>query len=300
MAETVATYTVPEHYVSMFTANVESVLQKRGGKLRGLVTSGTYSGEKVQVVNFIGPIEFLKRDTPYQDTVVTEPEHTSRWIAAEDYDAAVLIDRIDTLRMIYDPTSPYVERFREAAARVEDQVILDSFFAVAKAGKLASVNVPFPAADVIPNGGTGLTLAKLRATRKLLKKRFVDLEAERPYIIVTADEIDALLGETQVISADYAAIKALVDGEVTSFMGFTFIPAEGWPSTYTEIGTGFTIRQLPVWVRSGMHFGSWQNLQITINGRPDKNNIKQIHGSMSMGATRLEEGKVLDLEVKVT
>src|SRR4029079_2958673 len=214
MAETVATYTVPEHYVSMFTANVESVLRKRGGKLRGLVTSGTYSGEKVQAVNFIGPIEFLKRDTPYQDTVVTEPEHTSRWIAAEDYDAAVLIDRIDTLRMIYDPTSPYVERFREAAARVEDQVILDSFFAVAKAGKLASVNVPFPAADVIPNGGTGLTLAKLRATRKLLKKRFVDLEAERPYIIVTADEIDALLGETQVISADYAAIKALVDGEV--------------------------------------------------------------------------------------
>ena len=142
--------------------------------------------------------------------------------------------------------------------------------------------------------------AKLRATRKLLKKRFVDLESERPYIMVTADEIDALLGETQTTSSDYSAVKALVDGEISTFMGFTFVPVEGWPATYTEAGTGFTIRQLPVWVKSGMHFGSWQDLTITINSRPDKNNIKQIHGCMSMGATRLEEGKVLDLEVKVT
>lgn len=295
MAETVATYTVPEHHVDMYTSNVKAMLNLKGGKLRPTVSSSNYSGEKVQVVNFIGPIEFVRRDTPYQDTIVTEPEHLQRWISADDYDTAILIDRIDTLRMIYDPTSPYVERMREAAARLEDKVIMDAFFAAAMTGKRGATSVTFPNQDIIPNGGTGLTIAKLRATRKLLKKRLVDIEVERPKIGVTADEIDSLLGETQVQSADYNSIKPLVDGEVTRFMGFDFIPLEQIiPTT-----TGGTIRQLPVWVMSGMAFGDWQSLQIIINNRPDKNNIKQIHGSMSLGATRLEEGKVLDLEVLI-
>lgn len=294
MAETVATYTVPEHHVDMFTANVRAALVKQGGMLRPHVSRAAYQGEKAQVVNFLGPIEFQKRDTPYKDTIVTEPEHTQRWINADDFDSAVLIDRIDTLRMIYDPTSPYVERMREGAARQEDQIIMDAFYATAVTGKRGTQTVAFPAGNIIAHGGTGLTVAKLRAARKALKKGFVDLRRERPLIGVTADEIDDLLGEVAVGSNDYNAVKPLVDGEVSQFMGFTFVPIEALPPTY--ISGGNTIRSLPVWVPSGMHLGDWQSLAITINNRPDKNNIKQIHGCFSMGATRLEEPKVLDLE----
>ena len=57
-----------------------------------------------------------------------------------------------------------------------------------------------------------------------------------------------------------------------------------------------TIRNLPVWVQDAMHLGMWEGLTITINNRPDKNNIKQIHGTFTAGATRLEEGKVLQLQ----
>ena len=46
-----------------------------------------------------------------------------------------------------------------------------------------------------------------------------------------------------------------------------------------------------------MHLGMWEGLTITINNRPDKNNIKQIHGTFTAGATRLGEGKVLQLQV---
>jgi len=55
MAETVASYSVPEHHVKMYTANVQSALMKQGGLLQGYVTVGSYRGEKVQVVNFLGP-----------------------------------------------------------------------------------------------------------------------------------------------------------------------------------------------------------------------------------------------------
>lgn len=59
MAETLATYSVPEHHVKMYTANVKAALAKQGGILVPHVSVGNYSGEKSQVVNFIGTVEFL-------------------------------------------------------------------------------------------------------------------------------------------------------------------------------------------------------------------------------------------------
>jgi hypothetical protein len=295
MAETIATYSVPEHHVSMFTGNVRARLSKMGGLLSGLVTRGSYRGEKVQVVNFIGEVEFIERDTPYADTKLTELEHTSRWISGKEYDAAVLIDRLDTLKMIYDPTSPYVESFRRAAARKFDEIIMDSFFAVAKSGKTGSVDTPYYTGNTIVNGGTGFTVAKLRSLRKLIKKRHVDLRSTTPLIAVNAEAIDDLLAETVVGSFDYNAVKPLVDGEVGRFMGFNFVPYEDWNGKGIALGGG-SVRTSPVWIPEAMHFGLWDDLIITINNRPDKNNIKQIHGTFTAGATRLEEQKVFGLE----
>lgn len=303
MAETIATYSVPEHHVKMYTANVQAALNKKGGLLGAYVSQGSYTGEKSQVVNFLGPVEFVERDTPYADTKLTELEHTSRWVSGTEYDCAILIDRLDTLKMIYDPTSPYVERMREGAARKMDEIIMSKFFAIAKTGKEGTTNVSFPAGDIIPHGGTRMSVAKLRSARKLLKKRHVDLRTTRPLIAVTAEQIDDLLGEVAVGSSDYNAVKPLVDGEVSQFMGFTFVPYEdngvstGGKGIPTETVAGpATIRDCPVWVPDGMHFGSWQGLVITINNRPDKNNIKQAHATFTAGATRLEEGKVLQLQ----
>lgn len=302
MAETLASYTVPEHHVKMYTANVQAALVKQGGLLTTYVSKSTYKGEKAQVVNFIGPVEFVERDTPYSDTKLTQLEHTQRWIAGREFDCAVLIDRLDTLKMIYDPTSPYVERFREAAARKQDELIMAAFFDNAKTGKDGTVNTPFKAANTVQHTQTGLTVAKLRSLRKLIKKRHVDLRTTRPLIAVTAEEVDDLLGEVAVGSSDYNSVKPLVDGEVSQFMGFTFVPYED-----NGVGAGksipraandgsYTVRRCPVWVPDGMHHGSWEGLVITINNRPDKNNIKQIHGTLTEGSTRLDEDKVFCAE----
>lgn len=299
MSETLATYSVPEHHVKMYTDNVRAALNKRGGDLVARVSMSGYTGEKVQVVNFLGPVEFTERDTPYSDTKVVELEHTQRWISGREYDCAVFIDRLDTLKMIYDPTSPYVERFREAAARKMDDIIMTKFFATAKSGKDGTTDVSFPSADTVVHGTTGMVLTKLRSMRKLIKKRHVDLRATRPLIAVTAEQIDNLIAETTTSSVDYNAVKPLVDGEVSVFMGFQFLPFEDYMGkgipTHTDSGT---IRECPVWVPDGMHFGMWGSLDIVISNRPDKNNIKQVHGTFTAGATRLEEGKVFKMECK--
>lgn len=310
MAETIATYSVPEHYVKMFTANVQAALVKKGGLLMPYVSTATYTGERAQVVNFIGPVEFVERNTPYGDTKISEVEHTQRWITGAEYDCAILIDRLDLLKMIYDPTSPYVERMREAAARKTDEIIMSKFFSVAKTGKDGTTNTSFLASNIVAHGGTRFTVAKLRALRKLMKKRQLDLRAIRPYIAVTSEQIDDLLGEVAVGSSDYNAVKPLVDGEVSQFMGFVFVPYEdngvavpNAPPTAsgkgipTEVvGGPLTIRDCPAWVPDGMHFGSWSGLEIIISPRPDKNNIKQAHATFTAGATRLDENKVFEVQ----
>lgn len=299
MAETLATYQVPEHHVKMYTANVRNVLTKQGGILTPHVSRGSYTGEKVQLINFIGPISFIERDTVYGDTKLTQLEHTQRWISGREYDAAVLIDRLDTLKMIYDPTSPYVERMREAAARKADEIIMDRFFAVAKSGKDGNTDVAFPPRDIVPHAGTGLTLGKLRALRKLMKKRHLDLRGVKPLLAVTADEVDNLFDEAKATSQDYNSVKPLVDGEITSWMGFTFIPYEDYAGkgipTFDDTGT---VRRLPAWVPDGMHYGEWDGLTVIISNRPDKNNIKQAHATFTAGATRVEEGKVFQVQTK--
>lgn len=303
MAETLATYSVPEHHVKMYTANVQAALNKKGGLLVPHVSTASYSGERSQVVNFLGSVEFIERDTVYSDTKVTELEHTQTWITGKEYDCAVFIDRLDTLKMIYDPTSPYVERFREAAGRKMDEIIMSGFFADRKVGKDGLTTSAFGANNTVVHGGTAMTVAKLRAIRKLIKKRHVDLRTNRAKIAVTADEVDDLLGEVAVGSSDYNSVKPLVDGEVTNFMGFDFIPYEDNGVVDLVNGRGIpttagNVRQLPVWIPDGMHFGMWDALAIRISDRPDKNHIKQIHGTFTAGRTRLEEGRVFQLQVQ--
>jgi hypothetical protein len=285
----------------MYTANVVAALAKKGGILQSLVSNATYRGEKCQVINFIGKVEFVERDTVYADTKVTELEHTQTWIVGKEYDCAVFIDRLDTLKMIYDPTSPYVERFREAAARKIDEIIMQKFFATMKTGKDGTTDTPYQSANTVVHGSTRFSVAKLRSVRKLIKKKHVDLRTTRPLIAVTADEVDDLLDEVAVGSSDFNAVKPLVDGEVSQFMGFTFVPYEDDGVVNATNGKGLpitgNIRTAPVWVPDGMHFGMWEGLSIVISPRPDKNNIKQIHGTMTAGATRREQGKVFGIEI---
>jgi len=291
VAETLQTYQVPEHHVKAFTSNVMHAVQREGGIFRSRVTPGSYSGETAQVVNLIGEVAFTKRTTRAADTVLSEVEHKQRWIAPGDWDFHVLVDSLDKLRMLYDPMNPYVEAARKAALRCEDTDVLGSFFAAALTGKLGASTTVYTAGNTIAHGGTGLTLAKLRALRKLMKQQFIDIQVEKPMIAVTAEDVDDLLGETQIQSADYNSIKALVDGEVKTFMGFEFVPCE-------EIVAVASTRTLPAWLKSGMHLGDWATLSTIVVPRADKNNIPQLSMNMTFGSTRLEEKKVFAIETQ--
>ena len=75
--------------------------------------------------------------------------------------------------------------------------------------RLAQHRLLCHAGQQIANGGTDLTLAKLREAKKKLDLADVDPSIPR-YIAVGPDQIEALLGSTTVTSADFNTVKALV------------------------------------------------------------------------------------------
>lgn len=300
---TINQFPISQHHIDMFTSNVEADIQLMPKGLERFCTIGSYTGEQAQVVNFVGTVDFSELTARYQDTELSELSHTQRWIYPKDFDAAVLIDRIDQLRMLYDPTSPYVQAISMGYGRKKDELIRDAFFGNGYSGKNGGTVEAFDTNNVIASdvgdsgsSATGLNIEKLRAVRKKLKQ---NMKSDGPlseeiYMGVTAEQIDDLLGITEVQSSDFAAQKALVNGEVSRFLGITFVPWEGW-STRDEGGD--TIRELPAWVRSGMHWGNWEaGPSITITPRPDKRNLPQIHANFTANAVRIREEKVLRVD----
>ena len=67
---------------------------------------------------------------------------------------------------------------------------------------------------------TNMNVAKLREAKKLLDTNNVP-PTDR-HMIIHANSLASLLSETSVTSADFNTVRALVAGEINTFLGFTF------------------------------------------------------------------------------
>ena len=160
----------------------------------------------------------------------------------------------------------------------------------AKTGENGSTDTAFATAtQQIAVGATGLTVAKLRTARKILKANEVDVMNDPLYIAVTAQQVDDLLGTTEVTSADYNSIEALVQGDIDSFMGFKFV-------NIGRLGLdGSGDRRCFAWAKSGMHVGMWNDINTKITERADKSYATQVYVKGTFGATRTDEKKVVEI-----
>lgn len=290
-------FEVADHYSKQFTANVELLLQRMGPKLLPYVTSASYEGESAQVVKQFGEVSFNSSAGRFEDTVWSELEHKQRWIFPTDYDLALPIDKRDDIRMIGTLQSPYVMAMAAAHGRELDDIIINAIFADARTGTNGGTSTSHDTSNqqvavTIGNGGAGdvgLNVEKLRAAKRKLLQAHVDLDRETAVIAVNAVQLDNLLGETEVTSADYNSVKALVNGDIDTFMGFRFVKSE---AIGVDANDDYRV---PVWVPSAMHLGTWMGLETDIGPRRDKKNTMQVFMRFTAAATRLEERKVVEI-----
>ncbi len=116
------------------------------------------------------------------------------------------------------------------------------------------------------------------------------MDNDQLYYAASAKNLDNLLGTTEVTSADYNTVKALVKGEVDTFMGFKFVSIERLPLINTSE------RRNIAWAKSGLHLGIWNDINGKITERPDKSYATQVYTKGTFGATRIEEGKFVEVD----
>jgi hypothetical protein len=281
-------FNVTTHFVQQYTTNVQLLLQQKGSKLREAVTIGSYNGKAAKAVEQVGAVTAQKRTIRHGDTPLISTPADARWVFPTDYEWADLIDDQDKLRMLIDPTSSYATNGAYALGRAMDDEIITSFFGDSKTGENGSTTTSFPAGQQVAvgvgaAGATGLNIAKLRAAKKILLANEVDVDNEQLFAVITAEQHDDLLNEAQAVSLDYNTRPVLVDGRITAFMGFNFIHCERLDVD------GSSYRRVPVFAKSGVHLGMWNDINTMISERADKGYATQVYVKGTFGATRTEE-----------
>lgn len=297
---------VPTYYAQMYSTNVEMLVQQQGGKLRNLVSSGRYTGsEGARAVNQVGVTKPNKNPARLSDTPVNDISADQRWIYPNEYDNALYITKQDEVKMMVDLKGPYSTGQAEAMGRAEDDEILQAFFADAKTGKNGGTTTSFPAGNIVAvnygaSTNVGLTVPKLRKAKQILMSKGVRFGSEDVYCGVTSLDHDYLLNEIQVINSQYNQLGAKIqDGIIQEFLGIKFVHVEFSDSaSYDAAATlvnGSSQRLVPLWAKSGMHLGYWNNLEVKVSERNDKRHALQMYARQVIGATRTQENKVTQI-----
>jgi len=289
---------IPTHYVQQYSTNLDFLLQQKGSKLRGLVSSGSHVGKAASPVDQIGKVEMQAVTSRFSPMGRVDAPTDRRWVYPSDFDLPQLLDSFDELRLITDPKSKYSQNAAMAAGRKMDTIILTAALGTAKTGEAGGTSTTFTSGnevDVAVGGANSkLNVAKLRECRRLMMANHVDLDMETPILPITAADHDALLGEIQVVSRDFnGGAPVLQNGRISEFMGFRFVHCE----LVETVCAGTNEVTIPVWVPSGMYLGMWNDFTANVSQRNDlQGEPWQLYTKMTVGATRLEENRVYAIE----
>ena len=275
-------------FVQQYSNNVQMLSQQKGSLLRNAVDTETVVG-KNSFFEQVGQATAQKRVSRHSDTPQIDTPHQRRRVSMVDYEYADLIDKQDQVRTLIDPTSSYAQAAAFALGRAMDDEIISAVSGTAFSGETGSTSVTLPSAQKITESGTdGLTIAKLRNAKELFDSASVDPSIPR-YIVVGPKQISDLLGTTQVTSSDFNTVKALANGEINSFLGFNFI-------TSNRLSIASSKRLCLAFAMDGIKLALGQDIMTRIDERSDKGYATQVYVCMTMGATRMEEEKVVTVE----
>ena len=124
-------------------------------------------------------------------------------------------------------------------------------------------------------------------------KRILDLEdveMEDRVFVVSPGGMDHLLNTTQATSSDYAAVKALVRGEIDTWMGFKWI-------TSTNLSSSGTLTSCFAMQRYGLCLAMSAEPLVRTDERTDLSYSWQVYYELNIGAVRLEEARVVQVDV---
>lgn len=205
---------ITDVYQTSFDALVKQEYQK-GAKLLGAVRTANNVVGSTHKFRKIGKGLAQLRGALQSDITPMNVDYSDVTATLSDYVAPEYSDIFSKPKVNFDEMALLATTCSLAVGRQADQLIIDALDASAFATEVGE--------DV---GGTnsGLNTDKLRRAKRLLDANGVP--TDNRYFVHSAYGLEQMLGETEITSSDFATVRALVNGEVDSFMGFKFIMIE--------------------------------------------------------------------------
>lgn len=196
-------------FVTLFDSEVKQAYQAQRA-LAGLTRERTVEGSTVKFPK-IGKGTATVR-VPQTDVTPLNVTYSQVTATMEDYIAAEYSDIFNQAKVNFQDRAELVQVVSGAIGRRMDQVVIDALVAASGTSTVS---------NDIGGTDTNLNVAKLRAAKKAMDAK--NVPAEGRSMVIHANSLDSLLAETEVTSSDYNSVKALVTGDVDTFLGFKFI-----------------------------------------------------------------------------
>lgn len=283
---------ITEAFVQQYADNFMHVAQQMPSRFRDKVTVEANIRGMSKSINRLGQRAAQRRLVRHSDTPIIDQPHSTRFVDIYDWEDGDMVDDQDKIRMLIDPTSDYVKAMVMSMNRAQDDVILSAMGGLARS---TTGQVALPTTQKIAVGGTGLTKAKILQARKLFRANEADDEnGEELYFQYTAQAMADILADVTLTSSDFLAVQMLQAGNIKGqWLGFNWVPSERSPKASTT-------RSLFAWAKSGVVLGIGQDIQARVGEDPGKGFNTRIYTRQSIGAVRVEEEKVVQVDVQET
>lgn len=271
-------------FVTLFDAEVKQAYQadavlRNTVRLRTGVTASTHKFPKIG--SGVAQVRVPQTDvTPLNVTYSQATVTLGDWIAAE------YSDIFNQAKVNFDERSELVQVVSKAIGRRADQIILDA---------LSASGTSLTVSNDIGGTDSNLSVAKLREAQRLMNAGNVPMEDR--FLVIHASNLSNLLSETAVTSSDFNTVKALVQGELDTFLGFKFITlgdrAEGG---LTGGGSGAD-RTVYAYHKNAIGMAEGMGVRSEINYIPEKTSWL-VSSMFSAGAVAIDAGGIVAISCR--
>lgn len=300
--------TVEQGHKLTYANNALMVAQQMRNPLREAITIRPASGEAMRAADLLGKKKAQRGSDYARNNPDNRSNRSARWLVRPEviHDGEI-IDTIDKFDMAMDPTSELVRNSIMAVEREIADVMMgieetapgvfevngSGILGNAVSGKRPTTVTGLPSGNYVPHGGVGLNLDKLRDTLKALRKAEFGMEAQdQLYAAITATQMDDLLqlAVDAGQSLNAFTISQLQNGRPTPIMGVTWIFTNRLPKDANGN------RLVPVWSKTNIVAGMWQDVQSRIWNNTDKQNLPYIYTDAYVDCVRLQDAGVIVIE----
>lgn len=267
-------------FVTLFDAEVKQAYQGKAQLVGAVRQRRGVEGSTVKFPKVGTGVATIR--VPQTDVTPLNVGFSTVTCTLADYNAAEYSDIFSQAKVNFDERQELVQVVSNAMGRRQDQIILDA---------LAASSTSLTVANSIGGATTNLNVAKLREAKRLLDKGNVD-PTDR-HIVIHANGLASLLSETAVTSSDFNSVKALVQGDINTFLGFQF-HVLGDRSEGGLAIDGSLDRTCFAFHKSALGYAEGIGMRTEINYIPEKTSWL-VNEVFSAGAITIDAGGIVQL-----